>query len=116
MAGYVMRSTVIVPKTVAELEGGQTVAKGSAVTLPESYGDHLVAEKLARRDDDAVANQAGRDRADMIGEIIEMLGVDEFTKGGKPDVEAINKALPEDADPVTAAERDSVWAAMEAAD
>ena len=124
MAGYVMRSTVIVPVTVAELEQGQTVAKGTAVDLPEAYGDHLVAEKLAKRDDNALAEQeqqaaiaeeeqAQADRAEKIAEIIELLPDEAFTEDGKPKVDAINAAMPGGADAVTAIERDAVWDRME---
>lgn len=44
---YTMRSTVIVPESVARLKDGQAVAPGRTVRLPQSYGDHLVAERLA---------------------------------------------------------------------
>jgi len=44
---YTMRSTVIVPESVARLKDGQAVAPGTTVRLPQVYGDHLVAERLA---------------------------------------------------------------------
>lgn len=44
---YTMRSTVIVPESVAKLKDGQTLAPGTTVRLPLTYGDHLVAERLA---------------------------------------------------------------------
>jgi hypothetical protein len=55
-------------------------------------------------------------RDDIIAGIIEGLPDEGFTQAGKPDVDAINKALPEGAERVTAAERDLVWDAMETAD
>jgi hypothetical protein len=113
MAGYVMRSTVIVPKTVAVLEQGQTVATGVAVDLPEPYGNNLVDLRLAVRDDAALDAQAEARaaRADKIAAIIEALEDDAYGKDGKPHVDAINAALGDEA--VTASERDAVWAAME---
>ena len=44
---YTLRSTVIVPQSVAKLKEGQTLAPGMTVRLPQAYGDHLVAERLA---------------------------------------------------------------------
>ncbi|ETW10630.1 hypothetical protein ATO8_21241 [Roseivivax marinus] len=124
MAGYVIRSTVIVPKTVAVLEQGQTVATGVAVDLPEPYGNNLVDLRLAVRDDAALDAQAAARaaeaeaearaaRADRIAAIIEALEDDAYGKDGKPHVDAINAALGDGDEAVTAAERDAVWAAME---
>ena len=46
-----------------------------------------------------------------------ILSVDEqdFTQTGKPDVDAVNDAMPDGFDRVTAAERDAVWAGMQGA-
>lgn len=109
MAGYLIRATVIVPKDVVELEDGQTVATGTTVDLPETYGNHLVAEKLAERADDSDS-----ERGDLIRDAIDGLDKDaDFTKGGKPDVDKINAAMPEGSETVTAVERDAIWASME---
>ncbi|MEX0304256.1 MAG: hypothetical protein AB3N24_17695 [Leisingera sp.] len=35
-----------------------------------------------------------------------------FTQSGKPEVDAVNKALPEGMEPIDAAERDAVWATI----
>ncbi|KIC22501.1 hypothetical protein [Leisingera sp. ANG-Vp] len=52
-------------------------------------------------------------REAIVAGVIRGLGEDDFTKGGKPEVDAINDVLPKVAEPVTAAERDAVWAKME---
>lgn len=109
MAWVRIRSTTIVPETVAVLDGGQTVATGAVVNLPDSYAQTLVSLRLAEPADEPSAE---RDRFNAIAEIIEMLGDDEFTTSGLPEVAAINDALPDGSEPVTAAERDQVWGAM----
>ncbi|SHE79034.1 hypothetical protein SAMN05444339_10270 [Loktanella atrilutea] len=53
-------------------------------------------------------------REQAIATVIAGLGENEFTKGGLPDLSAINKRLAEGAEPVTATERDKVWAALSA--
>lgn len=55
---------------------------------------------------------APTDREAIIAGIIRGLDPESFTKGGKPEVDAINAVMPKEADPVTAAERDAVWAQM----
>jgi len=42
------------------------------------------------------------------------LSDNDFTAAGKPQVDAINTLMPADSAPVTAPERDAVWASMEA--
>lgn len=44
-----------------------------------------------------------------------ILGLDEadYTQSGKPEVDAINRDLPDEIEPVTAVERDAVWAGMQ---
>lgn len=119
MARYLIRATTIVPKTVVVLPEGQTVVAGATVDLPESYGDHLVAELLAIRASDAVEAEpvTGDDdddltREEIVAVAIDGLDDDGFTDGGKPKVDAINEAMPEGAEPVTGDERDAVWDAM----
>jgi hypothetical protein len=58
-------------------------------------------------DDYAVKSEG---RAAEIAAIIASLGPDDMTAGGKPKLDAINTLMPEDAEPVTAAERDAVMA------
>jgi len=41
---------------------------------------------------------------------------DDYTQAGKPDVDAINDAMPDGSERVTAAERDAIWAAMQDSD
>lgn len=58
---------------------------------------------------------ADPDRAAIIAGTIRGLDKDaDFTKGGKPEVDAINAAMVKGAEPVTAAERDAVWESMSA--
>lgn len=118
MAKYVMRSTVIVPKAVIELEQGQTVAKGTAVDLPKSYGDHLVAEKLAltASGQPETAVEIDEVRMEIVAAVIAGLQSDQFTGGGLPEVNAINAGLPEGTDPVTAGERNAIWKALQEAE
>lgn len=54
-------------------------------------------------------------REAVITGVIRGLPVDDehYTKAGKPEVDAINGALPEAMERVTAAERDAVWKSME---
>lgn len=122
MAGYVMRSTVIVPGTVAVLEQGQTVAKGAAVDLPESYGDHLVAERLAERVqyDDPSPGLSDDDVREAVADILAEIGEEEGGDG-VPNMDIVRAALVK-AGAVSAAEarkrvtvelRDAVWAELQ---
>lgn len=47
-----------------------------------------------------------------VGRAIRELGPDDYTNGGKPEVDAINDALGEDAKRVSAKDRDRIWADM----
>lgn len=64
----------------------------------------------------SVPNAEPSEREALIAGIIRGLPVDadHYTKAGKPEVDAINDALPAGVSIVTAAERDAVWKAMEA--
>lgn len=53
-------------------------------------------------------------RDELIGDAIFEISSDDFTKAGKPDVDAINALMPEGQPKVTAAERDRIWAEIEA--
>lgn len=63
---------------------------------------------------DAADAPVDPDRQAAISAAIGDLSSEDFTKGGKPEVDAINAAMPEGAEAVTAAERDAVWTAMQA--
>lgn len=80
------------PSIVAHFDAGRLVADADPVTEPAEPTD----------------------RAAIIAGIIRGLGDSDFTKGGKPEVDAINAAMVKGADPVTAPERDAVWAGMDA--
>jgi len=82
-----------------------------AKALP-SVKHHFVLGHLVEASSPA-PKPANPDRAAIIAGIIRGLGGDDFTKGGKPEVSAINAAMVRDAEPVTAAERDAVWDKME---
>lgn len=65
--------------------------------------------------DDVTVTVDDPDRAAIIAGIIRGLDKDaDFTKGGKPELAAINAAMVKGAEPVTAAERDAVWESMSA--
>lgn len=52
-------------------------------------------------------------RAEIVQGVIAKLDpLEDFTKAGKPEVDAINAALGDDSPHVTAAERDAIWEAM----
>lgn len=64
-----------------------------------------------------LASKAGEEETGkVIARVISDLDDGDFTKAGKPEVDAINDALPDGADPVTAAERDAVWSEIQASD
>ena len=116
MAEFVIRATTIIPKEVVELPEGQTVATNTRVDLPEAYGAHLVAEKLAVRAEDIDEGESeplAEERAAAIREAIEALGDEDFTASGKPKSDAIDMLMPEGSARVSAKDRDAVWAAME---
>lgn len=50
-----------------------------------------------------------------VAQAIAGLSAEGFTSGGKPSVEALQDALPEDADAIDAALRNAVWASVQAA-
>lgn len=95
--------------------GSVTFPAGAAVNVSNQFRLDKAPVSTWIADGDLVEDgaPAPADRGGTIAEIISRLGDDEFTKGGKPEVDAINDALPDDMDPVTAAERDAIWAKME---
>lgn len=60
--------------------------------------------KEAKKNKPAAVN-----RDDAIAEAIFGLKADQMTADGKPEVDAINAALPEGVEKITADERDAVW-------
>ena len=58
--------------------------------------------------------QNGDDRETLIRTAISALSEESFTKEDKPEVDAINELLADEERPVSAAERDEVWAKIEA--
>ena len=105
------------PKAFKVHGGIDTVAPGETKTLDVKGGltdeqmAELAADGVVIKVADGDAPDGGRDGA--IRTAINGLGEDGYTEGGKPEVQAINAALPEGTDPVTAKERDAVWAAMQ---
>ncbi|MEM8572930.1 MAG: hypothetical protein AAGG56_18840 [Pseudomonadota bacterium] len=59
-----------------------------------------------------VEGEGGDDRASQIALIIADLPEDKYTAEGAPMVDAINEALAEGVEHVTAAERDAIWASL----
>ncbi|KQI68698.1 hypothetical protein AN189_07275 [Loktanella sp. 3ANDIMAR09] len=125
MAGYLIRAATIIPKDVAEIPEGQTVVAGQHVDLPEAYGSHLYDLKLAvfagdggtqeSDEGDGGTQESDDDRLGVIVEVISNLDPDEdFTQGGLPDVKAVNAAMPDGSEPVSAAERDVAWSMISA--
>ncbi|WP_421998202.1 hypothetical protein [Roseovarius confluentis] len=116
MAEFVIRTTTIIPKEVVVLPEGQIAAPNTRVDLPEAYGDHLVAEKLAVRAEDIDPGESeplDEERKAAIREAIEALEDGDFTSNGKPKTDAIDVLMPEGSARVTAKERDAVWTAMQ---
>ncbi len=103
--------------------GGVTFPAGGVAEAPPAgavRGDAVFAAWLAEgrlvEAETVVAPAADTDqRAAVIRAVIGRLplGEDAYTTTGKPDVHAINAALPEDMARVTAAERDAVWREMQ---
>jgi len=111
---YLIKRTVIAKK---RLEAGAQVAPADIGDEPqiarlvelgviEEVGDVEPAPGLPEMDDAL--------RVAMIDAINE-LPEDAFDKGGKPKVKALEAALPDHADRITAAARDLVWGEMQAA-
>jgi hypothetical protein len=89
-----------VPSIVAHFEAGRLKVEG----------DEFRAADLP---DDVKVTVDDPDRAAIVAGIIRGLDKNaDFTKGGKPEVDAINAAMVKGAEPVTAAERDAVWEGM----
>lgn len=98
----------------AEAEAKALIAQGFAVD-PDAAAR---AAEVAAAEAEAEA-AAAAERESMIAAVIAELPEDAYTKSGAPEVDAINALmndrLPDFAkhDPVTAAERDAVWAELQ---
>lgn len=74
---------------------------------------HFEVEPVAAEVEPVVAEVLPATREDAIRSAIEGLQpATDFTAGGFPKVDAINERIGPDMDPVTASERDAVWALM----
>ena len=99
VSSKVLEAVRDLPSVAAHFDGGRLVHAGGHVT----GGGGLVGER---------PSPAILPRKAIIADIIRGLDKDaDFTKGGKPEVDAINAVAKWD-DPVTAAERDAVWKGM----
>lgn len=87
-----------VPSILAHFDEGRLVHDGETTSEPAKKRE----------------TPADPDRAAIVAGIIRGLPETEYTKGGKPEVDAINAAMVKGAEPVTAAERDAVWDGMSA--
>lgn len=107
------------------------VPAGGALEIPEKKLEQLSKSKVVQAwaadgwlvasgvDEAAVATKDATEipdaRFDLVAGVIRGLSNDDFTKSGKPDVDAINGVLPGTSDRVTASERDAIWARMQVA-
>ncbi|QYJ00757.1 hypothetical protein KUV46_15720 [Thalassovita mediterranea] len=94
---------------------GKEIPIGHQLTVKEEpkawRGRYEVIEGGASDEAEFVTNE----RASIIREAINGLKAEtDFTKQGKPDLEAVNTLMPQGAEKVSGAERDAVWQAMEA--
>lgn len=108
------------------LGSGFIVPAGGSLEIEEEQLEQLARSKVVRAwaeagwivaDGDMPAPAEGEgsalSRAEAIAEVIGGLERETgFTQSGKPEVDAINAALPEGMAPVDAAERDAVWAGI----
>lgn len=90
-----------------------TKAKASPVVKAWFIEGKLIEDGAVEEPQAPVTNEP-TEREAIIAGIIRGLDPEAFTKGGKPEVDAINDAMPKAAEPVTAAERDAVWDIVEA--
>jgi len=102
----------------AEAEAEALIAQGFAVDPIAAAQAAAAAAAEAEAEAEAAA-AAAAERKSMIAGVIGELPEDAYTKSGAPEVDAINALLndrlPDFAkhDPVTAAERDAVWAELQ---
>jgi hypothetical protein len=112
---YLIKHTVIAARRLEfgskagadEIGGPAEIDRLVALGAIEKIGDAPDPDPTLPEMDDAL-------RAAMITAINTLPG-DGFTSSGKPSVEALEAALPEYADRITAAARDAVWEEMQAA-
>ncbi|MFB9148753.1 hypothetical protein [Roseovarius ramblicola] len=113
---YRIKTTVIAAKRLAfntEAEAGEIGTEAEIARLLE-LGAIEEIEDAEPRPQPELPEMDDVLRAAMI-EAIGNLPADGFTSSGKPSVEALEAALPEHADRITAAARDMVWDEMKAA-
>ncbi|MFC0156523.1 hypothetical protein ACFFKB_00955 [Mameliella alba] len=96
---------------------------GERAGFPEAEADALIRQGFAvdpematalQETADAQAADAAQLRREAVADAIEQVGEGDYTKSGKPDVDAINRLMPEGAAPVSADERDAVWTELQA--
>lgn len=76
----------------------------------EAQDDTSDADAQVNASNDDTGNSGSSDeRLSRLIALTDELGDDDFTKDGKPDVNAMNDLLDEDEEPFTAAERDELW-------
>lgn len=99
---------------------------GERAGFPEAEADALIRQGFAVDPEMAAALQEAADaqaaaeadaaqlRREAVADAIEQVDEGDYTKSGKPDVDAINRLMPEGAAPVSADERDAVWTELQA--
>lgn len=104
--------------------GGHVIVKpGETKMITAEWPDVLIAKYLEAglkiEESGGVATASSANEPDRAAQIAELIGgldpAQDFTEGGKPDVRKINALASEGFPPVTADERDAVWATMQAA-
>jgi hypothetical protein len=112
---YLIKRTVI---AASRLEAGSVVDASGGDLGDEAQIARLLAlgaiEEAAEAEDAPSPDMDDALRVAMIN-AINALPEDAFDSGGKPKVKALEAALPEHKDRITAATRDAVWAEMKAA-
>lgn len=81
------------------------------VPVPERPQD-AAADATGKVDDsnvDPAGSGSSQERAELLKMLADTLDVEDYTKDGKPQVDAINDLLKEGDEPFTAAERDELW-------
>lgn len=123
MARMTVKNPTRKAKAVREAGGLTIIKSGGKATVDANWSETYVAQlekaglqiKAQKGGDEkpeepTVAAEPSRDAA--LRAAIEGLGDDDYTADGKPEVTAINAALPVSLEPVDAAERDAVWKSM----
>ena len=91
---------------------------GERAGFAKAEAEALIAQGFAVDQEALDAQQAEANavaaRAELVAAVLEQVSIDDYTKTGRPDVDAVNRLLPEGEPPVSAEERDAVWAALQA--